>query len=65
MSRMRPMSAMDTMKPMIRVQQGRRYRLVMDNHSGDEHPVHMHRHTFGYFAFNPTSIEISSTKVAT
>jgi FtsP/CotA-like multicopper oxidase with cupredoxin domain len=28
------------------VQQGKRYRLVMDNHSGDEHPVHMHRHTF-------------------
>jgi len=32
--------------PLFTVQQGRRYRLVMDNHSGDEHPVHMHRHTF-------------------
>jgi FtsP/CotA-like multicopper oxidase with cupredoxin domain len=32
--------------PLFTVQQGRRYRLVMDNHSGDEHPVHLHRHTF-------------------
>ena len=32
--------------PLFTVQQGKRYRLVMDNHSGDEHPVHMHRHTF-------------------
>jgi FtsP/CotA-like multicopper oxidase with cupredoxin domain len=28
------------------VQQGKRYRLVMDNHSGDTHPVHLHRHSF-------------------
>ena len=32
--------------PLLTVQEGRRYRLVMENHSGDEHPVHMHRHTF-------------------
>ncbi|WP_207803078.1 multicopper oxidase family protein [Roseicella frigidaeris] len=32
--------------PLFTVRQGRRYRLVMDNHSGDEHPVHLHRHTF-------------------
>ena len=32
--------------PLFTVQQGKRYRLVMDNDSGDEHPVHMHRHTF-------------------
>ncbi len=32
--------------PLFTVQKGKRYRLVMDNHSGDEHPVHMHRHTF-------------------
>jgi FtsP/CotA-like multicopper oxidase with cupredoxin domain len=32
--------------PLFTVQQGKRYRLVMDNHSGDEHPVHTHRHTF-------------------
>jgi FtsP/CotA-like multicopper oxidase with cupredoxin domain len=32
--------------PLFTVQQGKRYRLVMDNHSGDQHPVHTHRHTF-------------------
>lgn len=32
--------------PLFNVQEGRRYRLVMDNHSGDQHPVHTHRHTF-------------------
>ncbi|MFZ0210765.1 MAG: multicopper oxidase domain-containing protein [Roseiarcus sp.] len=32
--------------PLFTVHQGRRYRPVMDNHSGDDHPVHMHRHTF-------------------
>jgi FtsP/CotA-like multicopper oxidase with cupredoxin domain len=34
------------MNPLFTVSQGRRYRLVLDNHSGDEHPVHLHRHTF-------------------
>jgi FtsP/CotA-like multicopper oxidase with cupredoxin domain len=32
--------------PLFTVQRGKRYRLVMDNHSGDEHPVHLHRHSF-------------------
>ena len=32
--------------PLFTVERGRRYRLIMDNHSGDEHPVHLHRHTF-------------------
>jgi FtsP/CotA-like multicopper oxidase with cupredoxin domain len=32
--------------PLFTVQQGKRYRLVMDNNSGDQHPVHLHRHTF-------------------
>ena len=32
--------------PLFTVEEGRRYRLAMENHSGDEHPVHMHRHTF-------------------
>lgn len=32
--------------PLFTVIRGKRYRLVMDNHSGDEHPVHLHRHTF-------------------
>jgi FtsP/CotA-like multicopper oxidase with cupredoxin domain len=32
--------------PLFTVKKDKRYRLVMDNHSGDEHPVHIHRHTF-------------------
>ncbi|MGE0578852.1 multicopper oxidase family protein [Reyranella sp.] len=32
--------------PLFTVQRGKRYRLVMDNHSGDSHPVHLHRHSF-------------------
>jgi FtsP/CotA-like multicopper oxidase with cupredoxin domain len=32
--------------PMFTVQPGKRYRLAMTNNSGDEHPVHLHRHTF-------------------
>ena len=32
--------------PLFTVQRGKRYRLLMDNDSGDDHPVHMHRHTF-------------------
>lgn len=28
------------------VQKGKRYRLVFRNGSGDQHPVHLHRHTF-------------------
>jgi FtsP/CotA-like multicopper oxidase with cupredoxin domain len=32
--------------PLFRVKEGRRYRLVMHNDSGDTHPVHTHRHTF-------------------
>jgi FtsP/CotA-like multicopper oxidase with cupredoxin domain len=32
--------------PLFTVQEGKRYRLIMDNHSGDQHPVHMHRHSF-------------------
>jgi FtsP/CotA-like multicopper oxidase with cupredoxin domain len=32
--------------PLFIVERGRRYRLVLDNHSGDEHPVHLHRHSF-------------------
>jgi FtsP/CotA-like multicopper oxidase with cupredoxin domain len=30
----------------IHLQQGKRYRLVMTNRSTDDHPVHLHRHTF-------------------
>jgi FtsP/CotA-like multicopper oxidase with cupredoxin domain len=32
--------------PLFIVEQGKRYRLVMNNNSGDQHPVHLHRHTF-------------------
>jgi FtsP/CotA-like multicopper oxidase with cupredoxin domain len=30
----------------IRVQAGKRYRLLLRNGSGDQHPLHLHRHTF-------------------
>jgi hypothetical protein len=30
----------------IPLREGRRYRLVMTNQSMDDHPVHLHRHTF-------------------
>jgi FtsP/CotA-like multicopper oxidase with cupredoxin domain len=30
----------------VRLNTGKRYRLVMINHSSDDHPVHLHRHTF-------------------
>jgi FtsP/CotA-like multicopper oxidase with cupredoxin domain len=32
--------------PLFTVEHGKRYRLVMNNNSGDEHPMHLHRHTF-------------------
>ncbi len=32
--------------PLFTVARGKRYRLLMHNTSGDEHPVHLHRHTF-------------------
>jgi FtsP/CotA-like multicopper oxidase with cupredoxin domain len=30
----------------LTVKEGRRYRFVMENKSGDDHPIHLHRHTF-------------------
>jgi FtsP/CotA-like multicopper oxidase with cupredoxin domain len=30
----------------IKVQKGKRYRLTFQNASGDQHPMHLHRHTF-------------------
>ncbi len=30
----------------LKVQQGKRYRLVFRNASGDQHPMHLHRHSF-------------------
>jgi FtsP/CotA-like multicopper oxidase with cupredoxin domain len=32
--------------PLLAVVHGKRYRLLMNNNSGDEHPVHLHRHSF-------------------
>jgi FtsP/CotA-like multicopper oxidase with cupredoxin domain len=39
------------------VQQGKRYRLIFRNDSGDMHPMHLHRHSFELvrFAGRPTS----------
>ena len=34
-----------TSEPLM-VKAGRRYRFVMENKSGDDHPIHLHRHTF-------------------
>ncbi len=36
----------DNMKPMFRLQQGKRYRLRMRNASDDTRPIHLHRHSF-------------------
>ena len=30
----------------LKVRAGRRYRLIFRNGSGDQHPMHLHRHTF-------------------
>ena len=30
----------------IRITAGKRYRLILRNGSGDQHPIHLHRHTF-------------------
>jgi FtsP/CotA-like multicopper oxidase with cupredoxin domain len=38
--------SMQTMKPMLTVHQGRRYRLKFRNASDDIHPLHLHRHSF-------------------
>jgi FtsP/CotA-like multicopper oxidase with cupredoxin domain len=32
--------------PLFTTERGKRYRLIMTNQSGDNHPVHLHRHTF-------------------
>jgi FtsP/CotA-like multicopper oxidase with cupredoxin domain len=32
--------------PLFTIEQGKRYRLAMNNNSGDAHPVYTHRHTF-------------------
>jgi FtsP/CotA-like multicopper oxidase with cupredoxin domain len=42
--------------PLFTVKEGKRYRLVMNNDSGDTHPVHTHRHTFEVTKIGDTSI---------
>ena len=42
--------------PLFTVEEGKRYRLVMNNNSGDVHPVHTHRHTFEVTKVGNTSI---------
>jgi FtsP/CotA-like multicopper oxidase with cupredoxin domain len=42
--------------PLFTVQEGKRYRLVMNNNSGDTHPVHTHRHTFEVSKIGDTPI---------
>lgn len=37
---------MEMAEPMLRLTQGRRYRLRMRNESDDIHPIHLHRHSF-------------------
>jgi FtsP/CotA-like multicopper oxidase with cupredoxin domain len=36
----------------IVVQQGKRYRWLLDNQSGEAHPIHLHRHTFELVRFD-------------
>ena len=38
--------SIETMKPLYKVQEGRRYRLKFRNASDDIHPLHLHRHSF-------------------
>jgi len=38
--------SMETMRPMFRLHEGRRYRLKFRNASDDIHPLHLHRHSF-------------------
>lgn len=49
--------SMETDKPVLDVQRGRRYRLRFRNASDDLHPMHIHRHTFEItrFAGTPTA----------
>jgi FtsP/CotA-like multicopper oxidase with cupredoxin domain len=42
--------------PLFTVQEGKRYRLVLNNNSGDTHPVHTHRHTFEVTKIGNTAI---------
>ncbi|MFD7898558.1 multicopper oxidase family protein [Streptomyces sp. NPDC059743] len=49
--------SMDTNKPVIEVERGRRYRMRFRNATDDIHPLHLHRHTFEitHIAGTPTN----------
>ncbi|OBK60651.1 copper oxidase [Mycobacterium colombiense] len=49
--------AMNTNKPVLDIERGKRYRLRFRNASDDLHPMHLHRHTFEItrFAGTPTA----------
>jgi FtsP/CotA-like multicopper oxidase with cupredoxin domain len=38
--------SMETMRPLYKIEEGRRYRLKFRNASDDIHPLHLHRHSF-------------------
>jgi FtsP/CotA-like multicopper oxidase with cupredoxin domain len=38
--------SMETMRPLFKISEGRRYRLKFRNGSDDVHPLHLHRHSF-------------------
>jgi FtsP/CotA-like multicopper oxidase with cupredoxin domain len=40
----------------ITLREGQRYRLKMMNHSGDDHPLHLHRHTFEVTSINSQAL---------
>jgi FtsP/CotA-like multicopper oxidase with cupredoxin domain len=40
----------------LMVQQGKRYRMIFRNGSGDQHPIHLHRHTFEVTQIGKTQI---------
>jgi FtsP/CotA-like multicopper oxidase with cupredoxin domain len=40
----------------IKLREGQRYRLQMNNRSGEDHPLHLHRHTFELTSFNSKSV---------
>jgi FtsP/CotA-like multicopper oxidase with cupredoxin domain len=49
--------SMETMRPMLTLHEGRRYRLKFRNASDDIHPLHLHRHSFEltYIGGKPTA----------
>ena len=42
--------------PPLKVRQGKRYRLVFQNATGDQHPMHLHRHSFELTSMSHKSV---------